>query len=580
MDIFQIRSRLGTKVVILISVVTTLVFVVGGIINFPEERRALIEQIDRNGQNQAFAISKAVIAPILYDDSRAVKEILKSLLGNKDIAFIRIQREDEPLIEVIAKKTALTNDYFSNIEIPVEAEYEEEPDILGKLELGIYREATDELLAERLKNYILTSVAVLMSVLGLAWFIIKWMVIIPLQSLGKQAIDLGGGNLESPITLDRIDELGRLASVMEGMRQSLQERDAKLQETMEELEVAMKKAEAASLAKSAFIAIMSHEQRTPLNSVISTIMLALKESVREKRVELLERALEGSQLALETINSILDFAKLERGSLELDYVDFSLVDRLRKIVGVFSSQTVEKGIRLDLQVDPNLPAIYGDDVRVGMIIQNLLGNAIKFTDSGQVTLQVEQKPCDIGMVNILIIVQDSGIGISEDKQDAIFESFTQADSSTTRKYGGTGLGLATAQKLVELMDGEIWLESVVGEGSRFFVRIPFQHSKSSIEPSDEVIPDLVAQDQATQSMSLEMLPELLECIAKLKPELEAGTTDDKNPDLQQIQELLAHTHLRMFVDLLKNRMHDFLYDEALETLGQIEQEVKRMSNKP
>ncbi len=250
-----------------------------------------------------------------------------------------------------------------------------------------------------------------------------------------------------------------------------------LKRTREELIKAKRSAEAAAEAKAIFLANMSHELRTPMNGIIGMVDILKRTKLTDAQYEYLNIIESSGENLLSIINDILDLSKIEAGHMELETIPFSLYDEIRRVANIMQVIADKKRLSVKLHIGKEVPPyVKGDPVRMKQIIINLVNNAIKFTEKGNITISVEKKSAEDGKAQILFKIMDTGIGISPEGQKKLFQSFSQVDKSTTRKYGGTGLGLMISKNLTQMMGGEIGVESLEGVGSTFWFTVSMELS--------------------------------------------------------------------------------------------------------
>jgi signal transduction histidine kinase len=299
-------------------------------------------------------------------------------------------------------------------------------------------------------------------------------VVRPLVALRQGAARIGAGALTHRIDIQTDDEFQDLATEFNHMATRLQESYAELEQRVEartrELAERSRELEIASKHKSQFLANMSHELRTPMNAILGYTELIIDEiygEVPERIREVLERVQQSGQHLLGLINAVLDLSRIESGRFTLSISEYSLPEVVHTVFTSVESLTAEKQLALNISISPDLPMGKGDEQRIAQVLLNLVGNAIKFTEAGEVGIVVSAADG-----TFTIAVSDTGSGIAEEDQQKIFDEFQQADNSNTRAQGGTGLGLAIAKRIIEMHGGRMWVESSLGKGSTFWCTLP------------------------------------------------------------------------------------------------------------
>ena len=395
-----------------------------------------------------------------------------------------------------------------------------------------------------------------------------------------------GEPIPSEITLVRVKR--RKGYIVAGYTRDLREQKAMLSEMRkkeDELRLARDLAEKNARAKSEFLANMSHEIRTPMNGILGMIHILSGTGMTDKQRGYVEQAEHSTNLLLRIINDILDFSKIEAGRLEMENIEFSVHKLTRNVYGVVKGQISAKSLKLYIKIKPDVPDLMiGDPLRLEQVLLNLVNNAVKFTQAGEISIRISSEasfyePVQIvgemadetagelpelsgvadkpGKVRLLFEISDTGIGMSEEQVASLFQPFTQADTSTTRKYGGTGLGLAISKSLVGLMNGEIWCESQMGCGSKFSFTATFSLPEESV----------AHHDQQVQEQSGEQLPEFgsAESGSSLAPGNDGYFTGLNHPEHANVGfEKLQGMHVLLAED---NEINQMIAIELLSVKG-------------
>ncbi|MDL2209261.1 response regulator [Desulfovibrio sp. OttesenSCG-928-O18] len=414
------------------------------------------------------------------------------------------RKDDEGILSVAARDGSRHMLVYERLRIlPSEA-----PCITVTLSLS-QRAAYEEADKNLIEDLLLVALAGI-AACAITFFVGRSIVTRPVSELLTVTRQIARGDLSVRTNMRTMHgEMGQLARAFDEMATALETRD-------HELVHAKAVSDAANAAKSEFLANMSHEIRTPMNAVIGMAYLAFKTQLSARQQSYISKIYVAANTLLGIINDILDFSKIESGQLHIEHVPFRLEDLLDNLAAIISQKAEEKELEVLFRVDKNIPVtLIGDPLRLSQILTNLANNAVKFTEKGEIVISCSLVENLGDQVKLRFVVRDTGIGITPDQQDKLFQAFTQADGSTTRRFGGTGLGLTITKRLLELMGGEIAVESVYGKGSTFTFTLTLGH-----QPSQEQFPQfgsigqtsrvlVVDDNQSANDVLLSLLSDLM-----------------------------------------------------------------------
>lgn len=465
-------------------------------------------------KNTAFTV-----APLLaFDNTDSMGRVLKAVGHDSDVCYAVLFKKSGEVAAVFERrkvpgwiKSARIGSYRIDNAVHVIVPVEDLGEQWGRLAISLSLDQTFHQVRKIQIALLGISTIAAIAVLAALLWLINQIVLKPLAPLHAATQTLAQGSFPAPIETGLTDEIGALTREFNRMVKELENAES-AKRLMREMEQSKAKAEEASRLKSEFLANMSHELRTPMNGIIGMTELALDTPLTAEQSEYLKVVRSSADSLLAILNDVLDFSKIDAGKLTLSPVETDLCELVDDTVRLLAVQAEQKGLELISRFRPDVPrGVLCDPVRVRQILTNLIGNAIKFTHQGEVSLLVERASGNPDELVLQFSISDTGIGIRPEHRAKIFESFVQADGSTTRKYGGTGLGLAISSQLVAMMGGKIWVESEPDNGSTFFftVRLEERPLPGKTKVADvqrlEGLKTLIVDDNATNRTLLNEL---------------------------------------------------------------------------
>ena len=459
----------------------------------------LRQELNHTGQLIANQLAPATEYGVISGNNEVLESLLKATLATPNVRFLEVQDSANRILAYVEQaadahnrphqvevfqapvrlqRIALNSDFFHDAKASNNVTSE---DYLGRVIVGLSNDAFSQRQQEILLKAGILALFALLFTFVLARRL-AGSLSAPIRDIGNAVKAIQQGDYKTPLPIVDDTELGALSQHINNLAQALEQASREQHQAMAQLIQTREEAEKANNAKSDFLAMMSHELRTPMNGVLGMLQLLETTDMTEEQIEYAALASESTEHLLKVINDILDFSRIERSELELEHIPFNLADLIGACAQSFQHSAVQRGLDLNLRIPEDMRAlqVQGDPTRIRQILVNLVGNALKFTERGRVSIEAQWQSLDHELLWFTCSVRDSGIGISPESLELMFNAFQQADSSISRRYGGTGLGLPIARTLAERMGGTLRAQSEEGLGSVFTLEIPLALYKQTL----------------------------------------------------------------------------------------------------